>query len=223
MLDVPLFADLLGPHHIHAIAHKGRLVKKNMVIHNLSVVFVRGHHVDSKMISFCFFGDRADDVICLKSIHFQHGDLEGFHNFFDPRDRNRDILRLLESVGLVGLVLNMSEGGCFGIKSHRDVAWFFFFQYFQKCIGKSEHHTRIETFRIDSWVFAKCKMCPIDQGHGVQQKEFMGLFLRHIDGIRKTNRRPKIRNYALGFDCFWMNRRGMSVLKNQDSDSVWLR
>jgi hypothetical protein len=59
------------------------------------------------------------------------------------------------------------------------MAWFFLFQYFQKRIGKTQHHTGIEAFGIDSGIFAKSKMSPVNQSHRIEEKKFMGLLLRH--------------------------------------------
>jgi hypothetical protein len=57
------------------------------------------------------------------------------------------------------------------------VAWFFFFQDFQERVGKAQHYACIEPFGIDSRVFAEGKMRPINKGHGIQKKKFMGLSL----------------------------------------------
>ena len=177
VFNVPLFTDLSGAHHIHTIAHEGRLVQKDMVIHNLSIVLVWGHHVNGKQFLFRFFCDGTNDVVCLKSIHFQNRNSKGTNDLFYPRNRHGDILRLLQSIGLVRSILLVTESRCLGIKCHCDVAGFFFFQDLQERVGKAKHYSRVEPFGVDSGVFTKGKMSPIDQGHGVQKKKFMGLSL----------------------------------------------
>ena len=175
--NVPFFTDLLGSHHIYSIAHKGRLVEKNMLVHQLTIVLVWGHHVHRKLFLLRLFCNGADDVVCLKSIHFQNRNFEGPHDLLDPRDGYGNVLRLLQSIGLVGGILHVAKSGCLRIKCHCDVAWFFFFQDFQERVGKAKHYACIESFGIDPWVFAEGKMGPINQGHGIQKKKFMGLSL----------------------------------------------
>ena len=68
MLDVPAGADLRRPHDFYPVAHEGRFVKKNMIIHNLTKILVWGHHKDRKIFFLCFFGECSDDIICLVSI-----------------------------------------------------------------------------------------------------------------------------------------------------------
>ena len=135
--NVPFFTNLLGAHHIHAISHEGRFVKKNVLVYKLSIVLVGGHHVHRKPFFFCFFGKGAYQIIRLKSIQLQTRDTKGLDKFFYPRNGHRDVLRLCLSVGLVGLVLYVAKSRGFGVKNDRNMTGLFFLQYFQKRVGEA--------------------------------------------------------------------------------------
>ena len=148
-----------------------------MIVHQLPVVLVWGHHEHRKLFLFSLFCNCTDDVVCLKSIHFQNGYFKGTNDLLDPRDGHGNVLRLLQSIGLVGSILHVAKSRCLRIKCHCDVAGLFFFQHLQERVGKPEHYPSIEPFGVDPRVFTKGKMCSINEGHGIQKKKFMGLSL----------------------------------------------
>ena len=143
MGNIPLFTDLLGAHHIYCVAHKGRLVEKNMIVYQLTIVLVWGHHVHRKLFLFRLFRNGADDVVCLKPIHFQNRNFKGTNDLLDPRDGHSNVLRLLQSIGLVGGILHVTKSWGLRIKCHGYVAWFFFFQDLQERVCKPKHYSCI--------------------------------------------------------------------------------
>ena len=114
-----------------------------MIVHQLTIILVWGHHVHRKVLLFSLFCNGTDDVICLKSIHFQNGNFKGPHDLLDPRDGHGNVLRLLQSIGLVGGILHVAKSRCLRIKCHSNMAGFFFFQNLQKSIRKPEHYPSI--------------------------------------------------------------------------------
>ncbi len=72
-----------------------------MLIDQLAVVLVRGHHVGVITLGGRALGQSAYHVIGLIALHLDHRDAVGFEDTLDIRHRRGDIFRLLVAVGFV--------------------------------------------------------------------------------------------------------------------------
>ena len=138
----------------------------------MGVVFIRREHVHRKSLFHCPFGNGTDDVVGLKTGHFQNGNIHAGEELFDVGNGQRDVFGLFLPLGFVGLKLLVAEGRSRKVETHTNVAGFFFVEDFEKGIGKSENRTGVESPGVDAWIFAEGKVGPVNKGHGVDQEEF---------------------------------------------------
>jgi hypothetical protein len=75
--------------------------------------------------------------------------------------------------------LYVTKSWGFGVKNYCNMAWLFLFQDLQQRIGKAQHDAGIQAFGVDSGVFAKRKMGPVNQGHGIEKEKFVCVLGRH--------------------------------------------
>ncbi len=169
--DIPLFTNFLGAEDVDRVAHIRRLVQLDMLLHDLSEVFVRSHHEDFETVSRGFLGDRANYVVGLISIHLKNRDIESADDILDDGQAVAYILRHFLACALVFFEYLIAEGGCRCIKGYGYVCRLLFLQDFQECIRKAKNHRGVHPLGVDSWVLGKCKMGAINQRIGIQEEE----------------------------------------------------
>ena len=90
--------------------------------HQLSEIFVTGDHISEEALLLGLMGQGANDIIGLKAFNLKNGNAIGLKNALDVRHCYQDTLWRLLAVGLVGLVVLMSEGfASRRVKTHGDV------------------------------------------------------------------------------------------------------
>ena len=92
-----------------------------MRIHQLSVILVRGYHVNGGVLIPFPFGDGSDDVIRLESLHHENRDPEGAHEFRKRLQGVDHKLRCGASCRLVFRVHLVSESASRRVESHGEM------------------------------------------------------------------------------------------------------
>ena len=114
-LDAVFGIDLLDAHNLILAG----IENLDVGCHQLSEVLVSSDHIGEESLLFGLMRNCADDVVGLEAFHFIDGDAVGFEDALDVGDCDEDALGRLLAVGLVGLVVLVTE--CLasrGIETH---------------------------------------------------------------------------------------------------------
>ncbi|MPM52365.1 hypothetical protein SDC9_99124 [bioreactor metagenome] len=61
-------------------------IDKYMLLRQLSVILVRSHHINVKLIFIRLFGQGSDYIVSFEAFLFKHRYVVGFQDFFDEGD-----------------------------------------------------------------------------------------------------------------------------------------
>ena len=89
-----------------------------MIGHQLRIILIRRCHIDLKTCLFTLLGQRTDDIVRLKTRHFQHRNIHRLQNLLDYRHGFPNIFRCFRSLRLVLLICLMAECTTRRIESH---------------------------------------------------------------------------------------------------------
>ncbi len=126
IFNVPFLTNLFFTQHIHGISHVCWFVQVHMFIYKLSKIFVRCHHINLKTFFNSFFRQRSDDIIRLKTIHFENWDVKSPDDFLDLRDPVTNIFRCFLTCCFIRFKDRIAKSGRSRIKRHTDVSRFLF-------------------------------------------------------------------------------------------------
>ena len=151
-------ARVLGAVHAHPFRHE------------LSVVFVRCHHIGVDALPSGFGGQGSDHVVGLIAAHFQDRDAVGpddvLYNRYGKADGFRGFLAL-RFVLSVGFVAECRPGR---VESHADVGRLLCAQHFFQRVDEAQNGRSVLSFGVDPRVLDKRIISPINQGVCVQQE-----------------------------------------------------
>ena len=125
-----------------------RLVLEDMLLYQLAVILVGGHHIHVETLPCAALCHRSDDIVRLESGNHQDRDVQGFHYL---RKRLQGIphkLRSLTPVRLVGGIHLVSERSSRRVETHCDMRRCFFRDEFQQIFGKTEKDGSVHPFCI---------------------------------------------------------------------------
>jgi len=91
------------------------------VTHQLHEILVAGYHHHMKILVPGNAGKGADEIICLKSLLLNNGDIHGCDNLFDPGNLHGHLLGHWRPVGLILIIHSVAECGPFDIKKHGQI------------------------------------------------------------------------------------------------------
>ena len=124
------------------------LVLNDMVGNQLSVIFVRGDHVDGKPFPFAFFCRRAYHIIRLVSGNHQYRDFQRLADFRQRLEGIYHKLRRFISRRLVLRIDFIPERTSRRIECHGNMGRPLPLYHFQDVFGKSEQNGCVHSFRI---------------------------------------------------------------------------
>ena len=137
-LDIEFCLYFFYAHHLKAACMLGA-VHEDISAYQLTVVFVRGHHISSDALFAGFGGQGADHVVGLVSRYFQNRNAVGPDNFLYNGYGQTDYLGRFFALRLVLFIRLVPEGGAGGVECHTDVRRIFFLQHLFQRIDKSQH------------------------------------------------------------------------------------
>ena len=127
-----------------------RSIHEDMFGYELSIVFVRRSHKDLKTSLFPFLSESTDDIIRLKSGHFEHRDIHRLEYIFDYRNGFTNIFGGFGSLRFVLLICFMAERAPCGVKSHTDVRRVDFFEQVFERHRKAENSGSVLSLTVHS-------------------------------------------------------------------------
>ena len=122
---------------------------KDMVCNQLTVILVRGHHVDIRSLGAVSAGDRTDDIVGLVAALHQDRDVQRLAELRQRFQRIDDQLGRLAPVGLVGRVHFVAEGSARRVEGHGQVGGLFPLNQFEEVFGESEQDGHVHSLGID--------------------------------------------------------------------------
>ena len=141
--------------------------------YQLSIVFIRCHHISCDALATCLSSKRTDDIIRFIARYFQDRDAVGTNNIFYNRYGETDCFRGFFPLCFILFVGLMSEGRTCRVERHTNMGWIFFFEYFFKGIYKPQNSRSVETFGVNPWVLDKCVISAIYQCISIEKKQFI--------------------------------------------------
>lgn len=137
----------------------------------LREILVRSDHVGLEAVRLRAFHESPDDIVRLEAVDFQHGNAEGAAEVLDVRDGGGEFLRHLVALGLVGRVFDVAGRGCGGVESHADVRGELLFEDGKEGVDEAVEGGGVDAFGVADGILDKGKVCPVDQGHAVEEEE----------------------------------------------------
>ena len=142
---------------------------ENVLAHQLSVVLVGGEHIGFDAGNARFHRKSADDVIGLKAIDLQTGDVPRLEQLLDDGHRAFDVLGCLLALRLILRESFVAERLPV-VESHADVSGVLLVDDFLERVHKPHHGRCVQAFRVDAWVLDECVVGAIDERIGIEEK-----------------------------------------------------
>ena len=171
--NVELGFDLLNAHHLEFLVSIFRTIHKDILTHQLTVVFVWSHHVCGDASFACFSSQSSDDIVGFVAWHFQNRDAISANDILYNRYGKTDDFGCFFALGLVLFVGFVTEGWARRVKGYTDVCRILLFKHIFQCIDESQDGRSIESLRVDSGIFDECIVSTIDQCVGIKQEKFV--------------------------------------------------
>ena len=122
--------------------------------YQLTIIFIRCEHVGLYTFLSSLNRHSTNDIISLKTIHLEDGNVVGLEYVFDDWHRELDVFRCLFSLGFIGRKSLMAEGLTM-VESYCDMSWFLLGKYLVEGIAEPHDTRSVEPLGIDSWSFDK--------------------------------------------------------------------
>ena len=116
-----------------------RVYQGDMLIDQLSQVFVTGRYNDFPTLFGRLIRQRADHIICFHTRNAQQRQSHGADNFVKWLNLCSQIVRHRWSCGLVLGIHIVAKGFSFCVKNHRHVRWMIIFQQASKHVDNAKH------------------------------------------------------------------------------------
>ena len=146
--DAPVLRELGRPDDFLLSPALSGLVLQDIGGDQLTVILVRGDHVDQESGRFGAAGHRADDVVGLEALHHQHGDAEGAENLRQRLQGVDDQLRRRRTRALVVGVHLMAERPAGRIEGDGQVRRLLAFDHFEEILRETEEDGSVHPLRI---------------------------------------------------------------------------
>ena len=177
VLDAVAGAYLLLAAQLEVLAAVRGLILKHRRTHQLSEVFVGSHHVGGEALPFGALGKRADHVVSLEILDFDHRDAVCLYNLLDDGHGKLYILGCGGAFRLIFLAGALAECRARRVEAHRDMRGVLLAEHLLEGVDKTEDGGGVETRLRHARHLYECIISAENQRIGVKEKK---AFLFHI-------------------------------------------
>ena len=133
----------------------------------LSIVFVGREHISFHTCFSGFRGERADDVVGLKAVGLQDGDVHGLEDLLYIRYAELDVFRCLFALSLVGWVSLVAERLAV-VESHAEMCGMLFVDDLPQRVAEPQDSRGVQALGVDGRSVDKGIVRPENDGVGVE-------------------------------------------------------
>ena len=169
MLQTIFLAHLLRAQYLEPTGMP-RPVHTYMVGNKLTVVLVGRSHIDLEARQLRLPGERSDDIVGLKTVHFHHGDVHRLQQVLDDRHRTPNILRCLLALRLIRLKRLMTERRAMRVESDTHMSRTHFAKQVVERDHKAEDGGRVLASAVHARGTDKGVVCAIDHRIRINQE-----------------------------------------------------
>ena len=166
------------------IARARRSVHKDIVAHQLRIVFIGGYHIHLVILGFGLFGKRPNDIIGFVALFFDDRDVQSLEYFVDIGDSQTN---RFGSFLAIGFIVGKEFGASYApplVESDRKVVGFFFFNHLEKGVHKAKNRRSVQSFGIDTRVLDKGVVAPKNKGISIEEEKAFFHFRCQVSGVR---------------------------------------